>query len=54
MDEEAASAMFARIKNNFHPIDEVRLTSLLAVAGCSPPVKYFQALGYCGYRSRRN
>ncbi|WP_395713614.1 class I SAM-dependent methyltransferase [Reyranella sp.] len=54
MDDEAVSAMFARIATNFHPIDEARLASLLADAGCSPPVKYFQALGYCGYRSSRN
>lgn len=54
MDEEAASAMFGRIATNFHPIDEVRLASLLAEAGCDAPVKYFQALGYCGYLSRRN
>lgn len=54
MDEQAASAMFGRIKTNFHPIAEARLASLLAEAGCGPPVKYFQALGYCGYRSRRH
>lgn len=54
MDEQAAAAMFGRLSSNFHPIDEARLAALLADADCGPPIKYFQALGYCGYRSRRN
>ena len=54
MDEEAVSAMFDRIATNFHPVDEVQLASLLAEAGCGAPMKYFQALGYCGYLSLRN
>lgn len=54
MDEPAAIAMFKRIAVNFHPIGESRLAEILHDAGCSKPLKFFQALGYCGYVARRN
>lgn len=54
VNDDAVDTMFTRLAANFHPIGELRLATLLADVGCSKPQKFFQALGYCGYVTRRD
>lgn len=52
-DEEAIKVMFQRLAANFHPVDETHCARLLAESGFGPPWRFFQALGYTGYVTRR-
>lgn len=54
MTDDAVDTMFTRLTANFHPIGKDRLTILLNEAGYGAPVRFVQALGYCGYLARRN
>lgn len=51
--DEECTAMFARIRANFHPINRRRLRHLLSDAGFTEPEPFFQALGYRGYMTHR-
>ncbi len=54
LDEEAVKTMFQRLSANFHPISEPELAALLSEADFGTPTRFFQALGYSAYVTRRN
>lgn len=54
LDADAVKIMFQRLAANFHPIGEAQLGPLLAKAGFGMPTRFFQALGYSAYVTRRN